>query len=149
MHERTRARPSLSASPPFFNIFFCLFPSPSSFFPFSVALASSLAFPPFVFIRAPLFHQNARVRVRRGAALATLARSARCQLVATHLPSRLSRHRHEHERARIRSILASERAMRANGSPQVMTIIELLRVGLVDAHVRFLLVDCRMQVKSK
>lgn len=89
-----RARPSLSA-PLFFYIFFaaslasylCLSLSPS------LILFSSLSrfFPLVLF--APLAPPECQGACCEEATLATLARSARCQLVATHLPSRLSRHR--------------------------------------------------------
>lgn len=77
------------------------------------SLAHSSLIPLFVFIRAPA-PPECRGACLRGAALATLARSARCQLVATHLPSRGCHAIGEYERTRIRSILR-EQAMHDEG----------------------------------
>lgn len=125
-----RARSSLSEPsfffvlyffPTFLSLFFVLPPSlPPSLslsllpsLPHSLTRLLSLSFPLFVFIRAPA-PPECRGACLRGAALATLARSARCQLVATHLPSRGCHAIGEYERTRIRSILR-EQAMHDEG----------------------------------
>lgn len=89
VHERTRTPRSLG---PLFLVFFPRLPILSSLSPvLPLPIPSSRSLSLFLF--APLPLPECWGACSRGATLATLARSVRCQLVATHLPSRLSRHR--------------------------------------------------------
>ena len=111
-----RTRNARVSAKPSFPLFFHFFP----YFSLSLFLSrspvppasSSLSFvSSLCFYSRPCSTRMPGCACLRGAALATLARSARCQLVATHLPSRLSRHRPSmRERESDRSY-----AMRADG----------------------------------